>query len=79
MPITDSITIGIANAEEANGNKGNTQRITANKPILTITPLSTIVVAVGACSYASGCQVCKGKMGILIAKAIKNKMKGKVS
>ena len=40
-----------------------------------ITALNTIVTAVGDCSQASGCQVCNGKIGILIAKAIKNNTK----
>ena len=57
------------------GNTGNNQRITANNPIFTMIPLSTIVTGVGDCSYVSGCQVWKGNTGILIAKATKNNQK----
>ena len=72
MPATANKIMLLAFCTEAIGNTGSSQRKTANTPIFTIIPLNTIVIAVGDCSYASGCQVCKGKMGILIAKAIKN-------
>ena len=55
----------------ASGKTGINQRIKPRIPIFTITPLNTIVVAAGACSYASGCHVCKGNIGILMAKATK--------
>ena len=73
IPITERMTTKFECALNASGNKGINHLITPYKPILTITALNTIVTAVGDCSYASGCHVCKGKMGILIAKAVKNK------
>src|SRR6516164_8637925 len=72
IPITESVITTELYDCEACGNTGSNQRITANTPILTITPLNNIVTAVGACSYVSGCHVWKGKIGILIASAIKN-------
>src|ERR1041385_4539542 len=53
------------------GAMGNSHFITPNVPIFAIIPESNIVPCVGAVTYVSGCHVWKGKIGILIANAIK--------
>ncbi len=58
-------------AQVPSGTTGASHRITPKIPIFTINALRTIVTAVGACSYVSGCQVCNGQIGILIANATK--------
>src|SRR5262249_26632776 len=75
IPITAKSEMVLPQIKLASGSTGNSQRSKPNTPIFTITPLRTIVTAVGDCSYVSGCQVWKGKIGILIANAIKSSQK----
>src|SRR5690606_475755 len=51
---------------------GSNQRNSPNNPIFNMMPDSNMVPAAGAWVYVSGCQVCSGNSGILIAKAMKN-------
>ena len=58
-----------AKACEASGNMGSEKRRKPYAPILSSTPASTMLPAVGACTWASGSQVCSGTMGTFTAKA----------
>src|SRR5690349_10538432 len=72
IPITARVDTVSPHAHSPLGTTGTAHRRSPNTPIFTITPLNTIVTAVGACSYVSGCHVWNGKIGILMANARKN-------
>src|SRR5690606_29041850 len=72
IPITQSTMTTWLYANAPSGATGNNQRINPYTPILSMIPANSIVPAAGACVYVSGCQVWKGKIGILIANARKN-------
>src|SRR3954466_3113450 len=69
MPITESTAIPHCQLRAMVGNNGTAKRQKPKVPIFSITPASTIDPATGACTWASGSQVCSGNIGTLIAKA----------
>src|ERR1035437_9579833 len=71
MPMMESVIAVVPHCEQPNGSTGNNQRRTPKIPIFSMIDESIIVPCDGAVVYVSGCQVCKGKMGILMANARK--------
>src|ERR1700749_1828516 len=71
MPTTAKPIATPPHFSKAKGTTGNNHLIKPKVPIFSIIPDSNMVPCVGAVTYVSGCHVCKGKIGILIAKAIK--------
>src|SRR6185295_19152303 len=69
MPTTASEAMSVRWDRAASGNSGIAYRQKPYVPIFSITPARIIDPATGACTCASGNQVCTGNMGTLMAKA----------
>ena len=72
IPTTESAMAVKPHFSNPKGTIGNNHLISPKVPIFSMTPASTTDPGVGASTWASGNQVCSGKIGTLIAKAKAN-------
>jgi len=71
MEMTPRITMTSAYRFAASGNTGSAMRMMPYAPSFSSTPARMTEPAVGAAVWASGSQVWNGKLGTLMAKAMK--------